>query len=69
MSYGFFFRWNVVGGITWVATFTLLGYFFGNIGFVQENFELVIIAIVLISFVPAVLEWVKARKAIKAGNV
>jgi membrane-associated protein len=69
MSYGFFFRWNVVGGITWVATFTLLGYFFGNIGFVQENFELVIIAIVLISFVPAVLEWVKARKAIKASNV
>jgi membrane-associated protein len=69
MSYGFFFRWNVVGGITWVATFTLLGYFFGNIGFVQKNFELVIIAIVLISFVPAVLEWVKARKAIKAGNV
>ena len=69
MSYGFFFRWNVVGGITWVATFTLLGYFFGNIGFVQKNFELVIIAIVLISFVPAVLEWVKARKAIKASNV
>jgi len=69
MSYGFFFRWNVVGGITWVATFTLLGYFFGNIGFVQENFELVIIAIVLISFVPAVAEWIKARKAIKAGNV
>jgi membrane-associated protein len=62
MSYGFFFRWNVIGGITWVATFTLLGYFFGNIPFVQNNFELVIIAIVLISFIPAVMEWVKARK-------
>jgi membrane-associated protein len=69
MSYGFFIRWNIIGGITWVATFTLLGYFFGNIGFVQQNFELVIIAIVLISFVPAVAEWIKARKAIKAGNV
>ena len=69
MSYGFFIRWTIIGGITWVATFTLLGYFFGNIGFVQQNFELVIIAIVLISFVPAVAEWIKARKAIKAGNV
>jgi membrane-associated protein len=65
MSYGFFFRWNVIGGITWVATFTLLGYFFGNIDFVQKNFELVIIAIILISLIPAVVEWVKARKAIK----
>ena len=41
------------------------GYFFGNIPFVQNNFELVIIAIVLISLVPAVLEGLKARKAIK----
>lgn len=62
MSYGFFFRWNVIGGITWVATFTLLGYFFGNIPFVQKNFELVIIAIILISFIPAVVEGIKAKK-------
>jgi membrane-associated protein len=66
MSYGFFIRWNLIGGITWVATFTLLGYFFGNIPFVQKNFELVIIAIVVISFVPAVIEAVKARQAMKA---
>ncbi len=63
MPYGFFIRWNVIGGITWVALFTLLGYFFGNIPFVQKNFELVIIAIILISFVPAVVEAVKARQA------
>jgi len=68
MSYGFFIRWNVIGGITWVATFTLLGYFFGNIPFVQKNFELVIIAIILISLVPAVVEGVKARKAMKAAK-
>jgi len=69
MSYGFFFRWNVIGGITWVATFTLLGYFFGNIPFVQKNFELVIIAIVVISVIPAVVEWVKARKEIRKPKV
>ena len=63
MSYGFFFRWNVIGGITWVATFTALGYFFGNIPFVQKNFELVIIAIILISVVPVIVEAVKARQA------
>jgi len=65
MPYGYFVTWNLIGGISWVATFTLLGYFFGNIPFVQENFELVIIAIILISLVPAVVEAVKARRASK----
>jgi membrane-associated protein len=65
MSYGHFITWNLIGGVTWVATFTALGYFFGNIPFVQANFELVIIAIVLISFIPAVLEGLKARKELK----
>ncbi len=68
MSYGFFFRWNIIGGISWVAIFTLLGYFFGNIPFVQKNFELVILAIIVISFVPAVVEALKARKEMKAGG-
>jgi membrane-associated protein len=63
MSYGHFITWNIIGGITWVMTFSMLGYFFGNIPFVQNNFELVIIAIVLISFIPAVLEAIKARQA------
>lgn len=56
MPYPFFVRWNIIGGIAWVAIFTALGYFFSNIPFVQQNFELVIIAIVLISLVPAVVE-------------
>ncbi|HEY5270048.1 MAG TPA: DedA family protein [Anaerolineales bacterium] len=69
MSYSHFITWNLVGGVTWVATFTLLGYFFGNIPFVQDNFEVVIIAIVLISFIPAVVEGLKARKEIKKQEV
>ncbi len=68
MSYGFFIRWNVIGGITWVALFTLLGYFFGNIPFVQRNFELVIIAIVLISVIPAVVEGIKARREMRGAQ-
>ena len=65
MPYGYFITWNFIGGATWVATFILLGFFFGNIPFVQNNFELVIIAIILISLVPALVEGLKARRASK----
>lgn len=68
MPYGFFIRWNIIGGITWVGIFTLLGYFFGNIPFVERNFELVIIAIIVISLVPAVVEGLKARKEIRESS-
>jgi len=61
MSYAHFATYNVVGGISWVAIFTLLGYFFGNIPFVRSNFELVIVAIVLLSGIPIVYEWLKAK--------
>lgn len=66
MSYGYFFSYNVFGGIFWVVLFTLLGYFFGNIPFVKQNFELVIVAIIFVSIVPAVWEAWKARREIRA---
>ena len=66
MSYSYFFSYNVFGGIVWVLLFTLLGYFFGNLEFVKKNFELVIIAIILISIVPAVWEALKARREMRA---
>lgn len=62
MSYRYFATYNVVGGGVWVLTFTLLGYFFGNLEFVQKNFELVIIAIIFISVIPMGYEWWKARR-------
>ena len=68
MSYGFFIRWNVIGGVALVAIFTALGYFFGNIPFVQQNFELVIVAIILISVVPVIVEALKARRELQATN-
>jgi membrane-associated protein len=61
MSYGRFFSYNVVGGILWVTIFTWGGYFFGSLPFVQENFSLIVIAIILISILPAVYEFIKAR--------
>ena len=64
MKYSRFFTYNVVGAFVWTGIFIWLGYFFGNIPFVQENFELVIVAIILVSIVPMVVEYVrsKARK-------
>ena len=62
MSYGYFISYNIFGGLTWVPLFTFAGYFFGNIPFVKHNFSLVIIAIILISLVPAVYEGWKARQ-------
>lgn len=61
MSYGHFFTYNVFGGILWVTTFTFGGYYFGNLPFVKENFTFVVVAIILISVLPAVYEVLKER--------
>ncbi len=58
-----FIIFNVLGGIVWSSTFALLGYFFGSIPVVQENFELVVIAIVVVSAIPAIIGFFKARQA------
>ena len=68
MSYGYFISYNLVGGITWVLLFTFAGYFFGNIPIVKQNFEFVIVGIILISVVPIVLEWWKARRGSKVES-
>ncbi|MFZ5919174.1 MAG: DedA family protein [Chloroflexota bacterium] len=62
MTYGRFITYNVVGGLLWVFLFTLGGYFFGNLEVVKENFTLVILAIITISLLPAVFEFLKARR-------
>jgi len=67
MTYGYFISYNVFGGLTWVALFLTAGYFFGNIPFVKHNFSLVIIAIILISLVPMVVEAWKSRRG-KVGS-
>jgi membrane-associated protein len=61
MTYGRFLSYNVFGGLLWVLLFVLGGYFFGNIGFVRRNFSLVIVAIVLISIMPGVIEALRQR--------
>lgn len=61
MTYGHFISYNFIGGFLWVTLFTFGGYFFGNLPFVQNNFSLVVIAIIVISVMPAVYEVIKGR--------
>jgi membrane-associated protein len=61
MTYRKFLSYNVVGGFFWIFSLTLAGYFFGNIPVVRENFSLVIVAIVVISVMPGVIEYLRQR--------
>ncbi len=63
MNYRRFLAYNIVGGLLWVWSFVLLGYFFGNLPAVKKNFTLVILAIIVISLMPIVVEFFKARRA------
>lgn len=69
MRYSYFLSYNVFGGILWTGGFLWLGYFFGNIPFVEKNFSLVILAIVIISVLPAVFEVIKERRSKQVPSV
>ncbi len=62
MTYSKFAVYNVIGAVAWVGTFTILGYFFGNIPAVEENFTIVIFAIIILSVLPPIIEVFKERR-------
>jgi len=62
MSYGKFLLFDVLGGFFWVSFFVWGGYFFGNIPFMKRNFTLVILAIIMISLLPAAVEFLRHRR-------
>lgn len=68
MQYGRFLLYNVIGGISWVLLFLLLGYFFGNLPVIQNNFHLVIPAIILLSLLPILKEVVQTRLVAKPNR-
>jgi membrane-associated protein len=67
MKYGRFFAFNVIGGLLWTSLFVFGGFFFGNIPLIKNNFSLVIIAIVVISFIPVIIEFFRARSSKNKG--
>lgn len=62
MTYWKFSIYSLIGSLLWVSLFLFAGYFFGNLPGVKNNFSLVILAIILVSFVPALIGWVKNKK-------
>jgi len=61
MNYARFLVYNVIGGIAWVAIFVFGGYYFGNLELVKNNFSVVVLAIIVISVLPIVVEYLRAR--------
>ena len=61
MTYRHFIRYNIVGGFLWTSIFIILGYFFGTIEFVQKNFSMVILAIIILSILPPVISYLHER--------
>ena len=62
MRYLRFASYNVIGGIAWVSSFLLLGYFFGGLPVIKDNFTYVIFGIILVSVLPPVIEVIRERK-------
>ncbi len=63
MNYGRFFTYNVIGGFVWVFGIILVGYFLGNIPVVADNFEKVVLGIILVSVLPIIYGFFKERMA------
>ncbi|WBB65628.1 VTT domain-containing protein [Micromonospora sp. WMMD812] len=68
MNYRTFVTYNIIGGVLWGTGVTVLGYFLGQIPFVKEHIELILIAIVAISVIPIAVELLRARIAAKRGT-
>jgi membrane-associated protein len=66
MTYARFALYNVTGAIAWVTSFLLAGYFFGQLPIVKEYFHLVIVGIIVVSAVPVVVEFIRARREARA---
>jgi membrane-associated protein len=62
MRYLKFISFSIGGGVLWIFSMTLAGYFFGNLAFVKKNFSIVILMIIFISILPAIIEFMRERK-------
>jgi membrane-associated protein len=62
MSYRLFLMFSALGSSAWIGSLTLAGYFFGGIPIIKNNLTLMILVIIFISFIPAILEFIKHRR-------
>lgn len=68
MTYGKFATFNVVGGIAWVTSFLFIGYFFGGLPIIKDNFTYVIFGIIFLSILPPIIEYFRGRRK-KKGEI
>lgn len=69
MSYGKFASYNIIGAILWVTSFLFLGYFFGGLPIIKNNFTIVIFAIIVLSVLPPLIEVLRSKKKSDTKNV
>ena len=62
MSYSRFASYNIVGGIAWVVSFLFIGYFFGGLPVIKDNFTYVIFGIIILSILPPVIELIRGSR-------
>jgi membrane-associated protein len=62
MDFRTYATYSAIGGVAWAAGLTLLGYYLGHIEFVQKNIEFIAVVIVIVSILPGVFEWLRARR-------
>lgn len=65
MTYRSFMLFSALGSVTWIGSLTLAGYFFGNIPIIKNNLTVMIVGIVLVSFVPAIREFIRHRRQVQ----
>ncbi len=62
MSYARFIIFNITGAVAWITSFTLAGYLFGSIPMIRKNFTLIVIAIIVISILPGIIEYLRHKR-------
>jgi membrane-associated protein len=62
MNYRSFVMFSALGSVAWIGGLTIAGYFFGNIPIIKNNLTLMILVIIVVSFIPAILEFIKHRR-------
>jgi len=68
MTYSRFLMFSVLGAFLWVTICTLAGYYFGSIPFIKQNFSLAILTIIALSLMPALIEYLRHRRQVRAGH-
>ena len=67
MHFPHFMAFNLLGGGAWVVLFCYAGYLFGDLHFVQRNLELLVVAIVIVSMLPAIVEAIRSTRRVRSA--